>query len=173
MTEDLVKFVIPARFVLKHATPDVEDIAYGYDKGWLDEENVIRVAEGLYAKGLSMSDSLSAVSMLLSDETYKVRELLELSRKRSPGQEDPLDSAVRDRLWLYLALRWLHENPDFFKDPLQVIEELYADFGYPDYIEGLVRFVPSPQGEVRSIEQRWEDYLLDETKRFGGQTQDL
>jgi hypothetical protein len=51
-----------------------------------------------------------------------------------------------------------------------VIEMLYADFGYPEEIEGLVRFMPSPPGAetgYRAVEQRWEDFVSRKSAQYG------
>lgn len=47
---------------------------------------------------------------------------------------------------------------------------LYADFGYPEEIEGLVRFMPSPPGAetgYRAVEQRWEDFVSRKSAQYG------
>jgi hypothetical protein len=54
-------------------------------------------------------------------------------------------------------------------EPLEVIEMLYADFGYPKEIEGLVRFMPPPPGAAsghRAIEQRWENFLSRKSDQY-------
>ncbi|MBU8900116.1 DUF2247 family protein [Corallococcus sp. M34] len=49
--------------------------------------------------------------------------------------------------WLYLALAWVLFAKARFSDPLQKVEEIYADFGYPGGIAPFVRYMPS---EVKS-----------------------
>jgi len=54
-------------------------------------------------------------------------------------------------------------------DPLQEVEELYADFGYPDAIGDFVRFLPPNDGyhpelhtkdeNERRLFRHWEEYL--------------
>jgi hypothetical protein len=73
------------------------------------------------------------------------------------------------RVWLYLALAWLHDHQDEHADPLQLIEMLYADFGYPTEIEGLVRYMPAPRGTptgVEGIEERWRAYLQQRSHEY-------
>lgn len=53
-------------------------------------------------------------------------------------------------------------EPGEHADPLQLIEMLYADFGYPTEIETLVRYMPATPGAptgVMALEERWTDYL--------------
>lgn len=69
---------------------------------------------------------------MLSDDYARVPELIAEIDDMAPG-----DSG---RVWLYLALDWLHEHRDEYADPFEVVEMLYADFDYPSEIEGFVRF---------------------------------
>ena len=42
------------------------------------------------------------------------------------------------------------------------IESVYADFDYPDEIEGFVPFLPAPEGQPSgrdATEERWRAYL--------------
>jgi hypothetical protein len=72
-------------------------------------------------------------------------------------------------VWLFLALAWLHEHRSDFADPFQVIESLYAHFGYPETIEDLVRFMPAPAGTAvgpEALEGRWQDFLEAKSAEF-------
>jgi hypothetical protein len=84
---------------------------------------------------------------------------------------EALDSES-DRPWLYLVLHWVLENKDAFDDPLQVVEEVYADFGYPEAIAKFVRYVPSDEpdlgkeaNEARLFEH-WRAFLDAERARL-------
>jgi hypothetical protein len=50
--------------------------------------------------------------------------------------------------WLRILMAWIFENRNELNDPLAHVEQLYADFGYPDEIYDLVRF-NVPSGEYR------------------------
>ena len=65
-------------------------------------------------------------------------------------------------VWLFLALAWVYEHRADYVEPLEVVEMIYADFEYPDEIQGIVRFMPPPPGAATgnpAIEGRWKDYL--------------
>ena len=93
--------------------------------------------------------------MLLSDEYDRVDELVDELEGSCPDVPDPA------RVWLFLALAWLREQRDQYRDPFTVIEMLFADFGYPAEIENLVRFMPAPTGAVGQgyLERQWDEYL--------------
>jgi hypothetical protein len=62
-------------------------------------------------------------------------------------------------------LAWLLEHKQAYEDPLQRVEEVYADFGYPETIRHLVRYMPAGEastvletGEAR-LYREWEAYV--------------
>ncbi|GKX30779.1 hypothetical protein SH1V18_32590 [Vallitalea longa] len=82
------------------------------------------------------------------------------------------DDIVIDK-WLYLILDWLFYNKDEFEDPLGLVEQIYADFDYPQQISGFVRYMPSDEPDCGSLElnekrmyDKWEKYLTKQKKKF-------
>ncbi|MFZ5637844.1 MAG: DUF2247 family protein [Pseudomonadota bacterium] len=64
--------------------------------------------------------------------------------------------------WLRILMAWIFENRNEMNDPLACVEQLYADFGYPDEIYDLVRF-NVPSGEYRpqdhTIQQNHDRFM--------------
>lgn len=161
MSEDLVKFVLPAEFILARVVPTPGEMVYGYQCGWLDDEGAVSVAEAELAAGLSLPQSVEELSLLLRDDRFRVAELVQHAGEELSDGEDASEDA--SRVWLYLALDWLYEHRADFAEPLEVVEMLYADFDYPAEIEGFIRFMPPPPGASvgrEGITQRWNDYLV-------------
>lgn len=162
MSEDLVKFVLSADFILARAAPTPHELVVGYQCGWLDDEGAVRVAEAALSMGMTLPDAVEELALLLRDDRYRVAELISAAAEELAASDEPSTSEDPSRLWLYLALDWLYEHRADFVEPLEVIEMLYADFDYPAEIEGLVRFMPPPSGEpagTSAIAQRWRNYL--------------
>ncbi len=63
-----------------------------------------------------------------------IRRYVEALANAEPRQEP---NEIQGK-WLYLALAWVLANKGSFSDPLQMVEKIYADFGYP---ERKVKFV--------------------------------
>ena len=79
------------------------------------------------------------------------------------------DSTASQGKWLYLVLAWVYEHRAEVVDPLGLVEQLYADFGYPAELRGFVRFMP-PEGRyepqahthaenVARLFSKWAEYL--------------
>lgn len=161
---DLVKFAIPCGYVLAHVLPTEREISYGYKHGWLSGPDAVAIAEFEMAAGLQLGAGAERLALLLSDESYKVAEIL---------SEVDAEGGNEWRVWLFLALAWLYDNRDDWEDPYQVIEMLYTDFGYPEEIASFVRFLPAPDGEVpgtRALEERWIRFINTCTDSYAGRS---
>ncbi|WP_142836485.1 DUF2247 family protein [Planococcus salinarum] len=77
---------------------------------------------------------------------------------------------------MYLTLYWLYENKEKFPDPLTQVEEIYADFDYPESISKFVSYMPLEEDEgplpptrevaISNIYKNWVDYLVSQNRRF-------
>lgn len=80
--------------------------------------------------------------------------------------EDKQDMAdIRDK-WLYLILKWLFERRNDIENVLEIVEEIYEVFDYPDCIVSFVRYMPSEAGDLGSLKlnrerlfENWAHYL--------------
>lgn len=152
----LVDLQLPAGFVVERALPTGAELAYGFREGWLSREDVVEVALAKYKAEVPLLPAEEELALLLSDDLDQVEELvaaLEFS-------DEPAE--LRARLWLFLALAWLLDHRSEYDDPLGVIEQLYADFDYPEEIRSLVRFMPPGPGDLPGVEGiagRWRGYV--------------
>lgn len=74
-------------------------------------------------------------------------------------------SGIKDK-WLYLILKWLYKKRKFVVNALDMVEEIYEIFDYPDSIISFVRYMPSESGDLGSVElnrerlyKNWAYYL--------------
>jgi len=160
---DLVKFRIPAGFVLARVLPTPAELVHGFERGWVSEPDVVEISLAMYGAGGAPA-AIENLALLLSDQLSRVPDLVEELKNLISAEGD-----AAARVWLFLALAWVHENEGDFLDPYEVVEMLYADFDYPSAIEGLVRFMPPPAGEpvgMSALDARWEAYLSAEAEWF-------
>lgn len=82
------------------------------------------------------------------------------------GIEPPQEEKEIKGKWLYLLLADLYENRKDYENALAVVEELYADFDYPEEITNFVRYMPSEeakklteQANVERLISNWKKYL--------------
>jgi hypothetical protein len=157
MTDDaLIRFRIPWEFVASHGLPTSTELAYGYRHGWVTREDVVAIVLRKYEANLLLRDAEESLALLLSDDYDQIDDLVDELQYGDQADER------RARYWLFLALAWLREHPELADDPLEAIELLYADFGHPAEVQGLVRYMPPPPGArtgLDAIWERWGEYV--------------
>ena len=147
---------LPPTFVVERALPTAEELAYGYEEGFLSRAGVVALALAKLEAGLALTPPEERAALLLSDEFDAVDDLMEDLQVGSEPRER------RARFWLFMVLAWVLARRDQFDDPLGVVELVYADFEYPDEIQGLVRFMPLQPGHeagVAALERHWADFV--------------
>ncbi|MCJ0906509.1 DUF2247 family protein [Rhodococcus sp. ARC_M6] len=162
MSETLVKFHIPADFVIEYAKLYSDELKWGYFNGWIDRRDAIAIMLHALVNGVRLSEDEERLALLLSVEAASVDDILEKIEFSSGEIESR-------RVWLYLALAWAFAHKDDFLDPFEVVECIYADFQYPSEIDNIIRYMPPRVGEapggIPGIEQAWESYVR-EMKEF-------
>lgn len=139
-----------------------QDIKYGLNQGFLNPAGVVEYA----VKGLS-DDSCAEhyeLACLTGDNVNDVQECLD---KLAALKEENIEGL--EGVWLFLILLWVFQNRGSYQDPLGVVEELYADFNYPESISSIVRYMPAESlnsdGEARIFEN-WADLLISFRRGF-------
>jgi hypothetical protein len=69
------------------------------------------------------------------------------------------------RKWTYLQLKAAYEMRDRLRDPLGVVEEIYAKFDYPAPVAAFIRYMPPAPGMPigdDALYDRWSRYLADD-----------
>jgi hypothetical protein len=163
MSDALVKFAIPARFVEERVMLTPAELVYGFRGGWLADRDVVSIALARLEAGEVLSPPEEELALLLSDDLGRVPELVDDLGESVAVQGDP--AAV----WLFLTLAWIYDHRSEYLEPLEVVEMIYADFGYPEEIEGLVRFMPASPGAATgysAIQRRWEDFLSGKSAEY-------
>jgi hypothetical protein len=164
-------FELDADFVLSEQIPLIAgDLRYGLDHFFIKEWTVVEIAVGEIRRGSSDS-LLYELAVVLPDEVERIAEIFK--ELDYPGRfDDPRDSA---RKWLYLQIKAAYLQRAKFKDPLEVVEEIYADFDYPPSISHLVRYMPVSHpsevvGELGMV-KNWARFIDEEhvalVKAFG------
>jgi hypothetical protein len=156
-----ISFEVGPEFLGREDIPlSVDDLKFGFDRGWLGASTVIDWAVH-EVEGGDADPVLFEVASLLRDDVDELSDVL--ARLDSPDHiYDPRESA---RKWLYLQMKAAYDRRQDLEDPLGVVEEIYADFEYPPTVEGFVRYMPlGPRDEPgdAALVDRWADFLRDE-----------
>lgn len=155
---------IAVDFVARRVDLLPAELARGFRLGYVNEHDVVQLAERAVGRGLSSPSAMKELSYLLRDEIDRVPELVDQLDNDCP----PTDFGP-SRVWLFLVLALAWERRKDAPDGLGSIEHIYADFDYPEEMEGFVPFLPAPEGQptgVAALEERWRSYLEDRQREF-------
>ena len=163
---DLVRTSIPYEFLRPLARLTWREVLFGLEQQLLDERAPVDM--GVERLMEEENPSLELVELAGIVGNHDIRPLVKALSGREP--EQPTDAISQK--WLYLVLAWFFDRKDDHPDALQAVEEVYADFGYPEAVVGFVRYMPSVdpdlgrQGNEARLLERWKMYLDRESERY-------
>ena len=139
-----------------HKAPNLswKELQYGLNKHYINESEVSRYASE--ALTLDSCDKQVELASLCTQELFNAHELLRSLTQNTNTEKDS------SKVWIYILLSWLFENKHHYNDPFETIDEIYADFGYPEEVSTLIRYMPATEGSASSEDQlvlNWEDFL--------------
>ncbi len=148
-------------FIVRNADLAWQDMLYGLDHGYIDERTVRDLAIEKVRADSSLESCEMRLSVLNDSDLYRVREILtQAISTHTIEQEDR-----PKRKWCFLSLQWLFEHKDQVADPLGAVDEIYADFDYPEEVAPFVsyesaypRAAHEPTGKDLLL-SRWAGYL--------------
>lgn len=148
---------------------DSEDLRLGVSLGLVSPPTAVILAVDAVTSG-STDPTMLAVAEIDRNDIAAVRDTL---RATDPDEAD-LFPPLSVRKWTYLELKAAYEMRDRLRDPLGVVEEIYADFDYPPPLAAFVRYMPPPPGAPvgeEALYDSWSRYLADEAAELTLQEQ--
>lgn len=156
---------IPYGFATERTALSWGDVRYALEHQFVAPETAIQKANDSLSDSVASPEELALASGTAADPVLEiVRRLAETEGCRPEESKEE---------WLYILLAWLYENRDGLVDPLGLVEEIYADFGYPRAISLFVRYMPMAGPDLGGRETNelrlfsyWENYLDESNRRF-------
>ena len=164
---DSLSVVLPYDFVAKRIELTWQDILYAIEQKFLSPKAAIEHAMIELSKVEEYPQSLVDLASLDKGDSIHpyLDELVDL-------ESDQPNEKINEK-WMYLILAWILENKNNWVDPLGIVEQIYADFDYPEQISTFVRYMPSDEPDLGSLElnearlyKKWEDYLKEQETRY-------
>lgn len=131
---------------------DAVDLKFGFERGFLRAGDVVAVATSQTLAGAT-DPALVKLGELFRQDSDQIEEVLSSVRYT--------ETPPRSDIWLYLQMRAAYLVRSTLRDPLGVVEEIYADFDYPNSIASIVRYMPddSPERGEHVLMERWAAYV--------------
>ncbi len=156
---DIIRLRVPYEFIRDQAEVSWQDLRFGLVNELVDPKAPSELAAERIAGQEQPSPAL--IELAGTDNEESVSRLVEQLANAEPKRSE-VD--IRDR-WLHLVLAWIYEHQGEYADPLQKVEEVYADFGYPEQIAPFVRYMPMEGADLgireneRRLFERWKRYV--------------
>lgn len=157
---------VPYGYANSKANFSWREILFGLDHNILSSYSAVEHAMEELKSTDDFSDSLVELASLSEGDAVRdyVEDLVSLEKDKTFEAETK---------WLYVLLSWIYENRNDFDDALQVVEQVYADFDYPQSIETFVRYMPSDEPSLGSVEkdterlyEKWKSYLSSQCELY-------
>ncbi len=165
------KIAISVEFILSKVSVDWQDTLWAFDHKLLGWKSIIELAEKRILDGSEVELEIDLAFSGKGNSEFVGQTLRELASTESPRP----DSVAHDK-WLYVVLAWLFENREAFSAPLSNVEEIYADFDYPEDIVEFIAYMPSideydpsrhsPDENTQRMFRKWEEYLTSNEKLY-------
>jgi hypothetical protein len=162
-----IPFEIPHDFVIERAMPTGPELAFGVSNGWLKAEDAVAIATERLRRGHTLSRPEESLALLLAEDIDQIHAIVADLQVSSA----PVES--RARLWLYLALDWLHQHRDKFADSWQTIELIFGEFDYPNEMASFVRWMPYEgpgTASFEAMEGEWSEFLRAQADHYSSRS---
>lgn len=135
-----------------------QEILYGMENKIIDRSDVINYATRILDEGILGFDWVLKIAIAdeYEDILPYIHEVINL--------EDSEDDSTIQNKWRYSILKELYAKKSKYEDFNEKVEEIYADFDYPEDMAGFIGYMPSVDG--KSMEESWQEYLTSSEAKF-------
>lgn len=168
-TMNSLNILLPYPFVIKSIELNWYDISFAVSNGFLSHQDAVEHAiQELSLVENPSTDVLSLAILTPAEAIYPHSIQPYLENLASSVAEQ--DKKTAKQKILYLVLKWIFEHQVDFKDPLETMEFIYADFDYPDSISHFIRYKPplNSNSEILNTEELFKrlNCFLQEQKKL-------
>lgn len=137
-----------------------QELVFGVDNKFITDSEIIEYAKFILTEDIVGFDFVLELSIAEGDEDIQgfLRELVSLESIQN-------EQSIKEK-WLYAILLHLYNNKDKYEDALDMVEEIYADFDYPEEMAGFVKYMPAENSAYgfesypcENLYKLWQRYL--------------
>lgn len=135
-----------------------QEILYGMENKIIARSDVINYATRILDEGILGFDWVLKIA--IADE---YEDILPYIYELGNLEDSEDDSTIQDK-WRYFILKELYAKKSNYENFNEKVEEIYADFDYPEDMAGFIGYMPSLDG--KSMEESWQEYLTSSKGKF-------
>lgn len=124
------------------------ELKVGLEKSIISNKDIISYAIWVLSEDMEQFDSVLELSIAEEDEVEEL--LFNLVFKEAEKDLEMINSK-----WMFAIIydAYIHTNSEIY----DVIEDVYAEFEYPEEISGLIGYMPSDDG--KSMDENLHEYI--------------
>ena len=156
---------IPYSYALKLVDLNWSDILFAIENGYFTHQSAIEHAIAEIEKNENYSQAIFDLACLFPTQTIQVESIYPYIKELANLTCEQLKRQSKNKI-MYVLLSWVFEHRENYSDPFKVVEIIYDDFGFPETISNFVRYMPSNQPNLGTVElnkerlyRNWETYL--------------
>jgi hypothetical protein len=135
-----------------------QELLFGLENKIIGKKDIINYATHVLEEDIQGFDLVLQIAIADEHEDI-VSYLHELCHLETPEQ----DSFIKDK-WRYVLLKGLYQQRADVDNFNGKVEEIYADFDYPEDMAGFIGYMPSIEG--KSMDESWQEYLKNAKDKF-------
>lgn len=167
-----LRISIPYSYFSKLVELNWHDVLFATENGFLSYQSAIEHATVELDNNGDYSETVFDLACLSPDEAvypHLIQQYLdELAKKIC----DEAKNETRNKV-MYILLNWVFEHKDYYEDPLKVVEFIYDDFDFPKSIVNFVRYKPTDQPLLSTVEanierlyNNWNSFLETQKAKY-------
>lgn len=156
---------VPYQYFVELTSLNWHDILFAVKNGLLPYESAVEHAIVELESNENCSQTILDLACLSSEEAkcyHSIQPCLDELANLEPETEK---SKTKDKI-MFCLLDWVFNHRSYYDDPLRVVEYIYDDFSFPESIASFVRYKPTEQPMLDTIEanvkrlyENWEKFL--------------
>jgi hypothetical protein len=164
-------------FLQSHGPLSWQHMSWALGHGLIGWKDLVQYANTGPKPSGALTEAAESLRNLDKESAHRANELADILA----GTEAAITDDEKRHRWMLLTLDWVLTNRESFKDPLGEVEEIYADFDYPQEIAPLVRYMPPTDGwrpgehsaevNLARLFRLWADFVERKRCEYGWQTQ--
>jgi len=142
---------LPYLFVFEAVDVNWHDLFIAIENGYLSHQSAVDFARLNLSDDGEFDENALEIATLTPEKSLFSHSIHPYIEELAEKVTEENKQRTKQKL-MYLVLKWVLENKTQFEDPLEVVETIYADFGYPAEIAHFVRYMPMTEPVLESLE---------------------
>ena len=159
------------QFALDSVNLNWYDLLYAIDNGYLSHLAAVEHAQ--HELGFEEIPDVLELAILAPQETIYPQSIQPYISYLADRVSENEKKYAKQKLQ-YLVLKWMYERQADFKNILEAVEFIYADFGHPQNMASFIRYMPSMRPILATADLRtdqmlknWASFLIEQESIFG------